>query len=94
MAQQAPARTKIPTESPQPARGRAARQAKSSRTAPGRLLASGTGRAATRGGGPVIGGVVCQDITAGHMQQIVNAPSTPGEAAGAGDDLGAGPRGA
>jgi hypothetical protein len=54
MAQVAPARTKIPTKSPQPVRGRAARQAKSSRTAPGRMLASGTGRAATRGGGPVI----------------------------------------
>jgi integrase len=179
MAQQAPARTKIPTESPQPARGRAAGQAKSSRTAPGRMLASGTGRAATRGGGPVIemqcgitvyppreeqgrwravwqengarqqceaaseeklaaklakvterleadapnmtlrgadliafylspgrlpvqrqwsrkhahtqrrlcerfavpviGTVICQDIKTGHMQQIVNAPSTPGE---------------
>jgi hypothetical protein len=54
MAQEAPVRTKIPTKSPQPARGRAARQAKSSRTAPGRMLASGTGRATTRGGGPVI----------------------------------------
>jgi len=54
MAQEAPARTKIPTKSPQPARGRAARQAKASRTAPGRMLAGGTGRAATRGGGPVI----------------------------------------
>jgi hypothetical protein len=54
MAQEAPARAKIPTKSPQPARGRVARQAKSSRTAPGRMLASGTGRAATRGGGPVI----------------------------------------
>lgn len=48
MAQEAPAQTKIPTKSPQPALGRASRQAKSSRTAPGRMLASGTGRAATR----------------------------------------------
>jgi hypothetical protein len=28
---------------------------------------------------PVIDTIKCQDITAGHMQQIVNAPSTPGE---------------
>ena len=58
MAQEAPARTKIPTKSPQPARGGAARssagRAKAGRTARGRVLASGTGRAATRGGGPVI----------------------------------------
>jgi integrase len=179
MAPDAPSRTKIPTKSPQAARGRASKQAKSSRTAPARMLASGTGRAATRGGGPVIelecgitvypareeqgrwravwhengerkqceaaseekldaklakvterleadapnmtlrgadligyylsvgrlpverqwsrkhahtqrrlcerfaapviDTILCQDITAGHMQQIVNAPSTPGE---------------
>ena len=58
MAQEAPARTKIPTKSPQPARGGAARssagRAKVGRTARGRVLASGTGRAAVRGGGPVI----------------------------------------
>jgi len=58
MAQEAPARTKIPTKSPQPARGRAAQssagQAKAGRMTRGRVLASGTGRAATRGGGPVI----------------------------------------
>ena len=57
MAQEAPARTKIPTKSPQPARSGAARpagRAKAGRTARGRVLASGTGRAATRGGGPVI----------------------------------------
>jgi len=30
---------------------------------------------------PVIGHLVCQDITAGHMQQIVNAAPTPGEGA-------------
>ncbi len=57
MAQDAPARTKIPTKSPQPARGGAGRGAgrpKAGRTAHGRMLASGTGRAATRGGGPVI----------------------------------------
>ena len=28
---------------------------------------------------PVIGAIVCQDITTGHMQQIVNAAPTPGE---------------
>jgi integrase len=28
---------------------------------------------------PVIGAIVCQDITTRHTQQIVNAPSTPGE---------------
>jgi hypothetical protein len=50
MAQQAPSRSKIP----QPARGRASSHAKSGRTAPGRMLASGAGRAATRGAGPVI----------------------------------------
>ena len=30
---------------------------------------------------PVIGGLACQDITTGHMQQIVNAAPTPGEGA-------------
>ena len=58
MAQEAPARTKIPAKSPQPARGGAAQssagRAKVGRMACGRVLASGTGRAATRGGGPVI----------------------------------------
>jgi integrase len=28
---------------------------------------------------PVIGAVACQDIRVGHMQEIVSAPSTPGE---------------
>ena len=28
---------------------------------------------------PVIGAVICQDITTGHMQKIVNAAPTPGE---------------
>ena len=28
---------------------------------------------------PVIGAVICQDITTGHMQKIVNAAATPGE---------------
>jgi integrase len=28
---------------------------------------------------PVIDAIICQDITTGHMQQIVNAPSTAGE---------------
>jgi hypothetical protein len=48
---------KIPTKSPQPARGKAGRpagRAKASRPAPGRVVAKGTGRAATRGGGEVI----------------------------------------
>jgi len=57
MAQSAPAVFKIPTKSPQPARGKAARpaaRAKAGRPAPGRVLANGTGRAATRGGGEVI----------------------------------------
>jgi hypothetical protein len=54
MAQQAPSRSKIPTVSPQPARGRASSQAKYRRTAPDRMLANGSGRAATRGGGEVI----------------------------------------
>jgi integrase len=44
-------RTKIPTKSPQPARGRAA---KASSPARARVLASGTGRESTRGGGEVI----------------------------------------
>jgi len=48
MTQAPPAGFKIPTKSPQPARGKAARRA------PGRVLATGTGRAATRGGGEVI----------------------------------------
>jgi hypothetical protein len=30
---------------------------------------------------PVIGDLACQDITTGHMQQIVNAAPTPGEGA-------------
>ena len=54
---QAPAAVfKIPTESPQPARkaARPARKAKAVRPAPGRVLANGTGRTATRGGGEVV----------------------------------------
>jgi integrase len=54
---QAPAAIfKIPTESPQPARkaARPVRRAKAGRPAPGRVLANGTGRAATRGSGEVI----------------------------------------
>jgi integrase len=57
MTQALPASFKIPTESPQPARGKPARPAgrpKARRRAPGRVLANGTGRAATRGGGLVI----------------------------------------
>ena len=57
MTQAAPAIFKIPTKSPQPARGKPGRpagRAKAGRPAPGRVLASGTGRAATRGGGEVI----------------------------------------
>ncbi|HEY7263319.1 MAG TPA: hypothetical protein VH589_17750, partial [Trebonia sp.] len=48
MTQALPAVFKIPTKSPQPARGKGARPAA------GRVLAAGTGRAATRGGGEVI----------------------------------------
>ena len=58
MAQAAPERTKIPTKSPQPAPSGAARPAgrakKAGSTARSRVLASGTGRAATRGSGDVI----------------------------------------
>jgi hypothetical protein len=56
MAQQAPPRSKIPTKSPQPARGapRAAGWAGPGRTARRSIFAGGTGRAATRGGRPVI----------------------------------------
>jgi hypothetical protein len=58
MAQEAPARTRTPAKSPQPARGGAAQSSagrpKAGQMARGRVLASGTGRAATRGGGPVI----------------------------------------
>ena len=54
---QAPAAVfKIPTQSPQPARkaARPARRAKAARPAPGQVLANGTGRTATRGGGEVV----------------------------------------
>ena len=57
MTQEAPARTKIPTKSPQPARGKAARpvvRAKAGRTARCRVLMTGTGRAAARSGGEVL----------------------------------------
>ncbi len=57
MTQAPPAIFKIPTKSPQPARGKPGRpsgRAKAGRPAPGRVRASGTGRAATRGGGEVI----------------------------------------
>ena len=58
MTQAAPAQTKIPTESPQPSRKRAApaagRPKKTSSPARARVLAGSTGRAATRGGGEVI----------------------------------------
>ena len=58
MAQAAPARTKIPTETPQllhsgPAR-RAGRPKKGNRTALSWVITSGTGRATTRGSGEVI----------------------------------------
>ena len=58
MTQAAPARTKIPTEIPQllhsgPARA-VGRSKKGSRTAHSRVIASGTGRATTRGSGEVI----------------------------------------
>ena len=56
MTQAPPAVFKIPTKSPQPARkaARPAGRATTGRPAAGRVLASGTGRAATRGGGEVI----------------------------------------
>ena len=57
MSQAPPAAFKIPTKSPQPARGKAGRpagRAKPGHPAPGRVRASGTGRSATRGGGEVI----------------------------------------
>jgi hypothetical protein len=49
--------SKVPTTSPQPSSGKAARRAgrpSDRRPASGRVLTSGTGRAATRGGGEVI----------------------------------------
>jgi hypothetical protein len=56
MTQAPPVSFKIPTKSPQPGRkpARAAGRAKAGRPAPGRVLATGTGRAAARGGGEVI----------------------------------------
>ena len=57
MAQLAPSRPKIPTKSPQPARGKAARRAPAAtgRAARGHDFVSGTGRPAARGEGrPVI----------------------------------------
>jgi hypothetical protein len=43
---------------------------------------------------PVIGAVIGQGITAGHMQQILNGPVHPRRRqSGPGDDLGAGQRG-
>jgi hypothetical protein len=53
MTQAASPSFKIPTTSPQPSSGTAARRARRAsavRPAPGRVLTSGTGRAATRGG--------------------------------------------
>jgi hypothetical protein len=57
MTQAAPAIAKIPTVSPQPGRGTAVRRAKRTAAEPpaaGRVLANGTGRAATRGDGEVV----------------------------------------
>jgi integrase len=57
MTQAQPAIIKSPTKSPQPASGRAARRAARARAggpARSRILATGTGRAAARGGGGVI----------------------------------------
>jgi hypothetical protein len=57
MTEAAPARVKIPTKSPQLASARATRSAAGAkRGGPARpqVLAAGTGRAATRGGGEVI----------------------------------------
>lgn len=52
MAQQAPSGSSFPAKTPQLAHSRVSKQAKPGRTASGRALVSGTGRAATRGGGP------------------------------------------
>jgi integrase len=57
MTQAATPLTKIPTESPQPGRSTAVRRTgrpKAGRPAAGKILASGSGRAATRGGGEVV----------------------------------------
>jgi hypothetical protein len=57
MTQAPPAIFKIPTKSPQPPCGKPGRpsgRAKAGRTASGRAIVNGTGRAATRGGGEVI----------------------------------------
>ncbi|MCW2933664.1 MAG: integrase family protein [Actinomycetia bacterium] len=58
MTQAAPAQVKIPTKSPQPAPGRATRASARAKRGGGpsrtQVLAAGTGRAATRGGGEVI----------------------------------------
>ena len=57
MTQASSARIKIPTETPQLLHSRAARPAgrlKDSRTARSRVIASGTGRATTRGSGEAI----------------------------------------
>jgi hypothetical protein len=57
MKQSAPAGAKIPTKSPQPASARGPRSApRAKRVGKARpqVLAAGTGRAATRGGGEVI----------------------------------------
>jgi hypothetical protein len=57
MTQAASPSSKIPTTSPQPSSAKAARRpgrAGAVRLAPGRVLTSGIGRAATRGGGEVI----------------------------------------
>ncbi|MCW2936341.1 MAG: hypothetical protein JWM19_7303, partial [Actinomycetia bacterium] len=57
MTQAAPARAKIPTKSPQLSPGRVTRsapRAKRGSAARPQVLAAGTGRAATRGGGEVI----------------------------------------
>jgi hypothetical protein len=54
MTQAAPPLTKIPTKSPQLALGKAAGPARRGRARRPAVLASGTGRAATRGGGEVV----------------------------------------
>jgi hypothetical protein len=89
MVQEAPARTKIPTKSPQQARGGAAQSSagrpKAGRMARGRVLASGTGRAATRGGGPVIE-LECGRLPAASGRRDDRRP-LPGRAVQRGDPV-------
>jgi hypothetical protein len=83
MVHAAPARTKIPTKIPQPARAGAFRPArpKARRTARSRKHAHTQRRLCERFAAPVIGDVLCLDIKTWHMQQVVNAAPTAKEGA-------------